>query len=64
MQAWKGGAGFKELVSKDPVITKYLTSEQIDSCFDPKHYLRHLDKIFQRVFGADGKKNTRRKTKR
>jgi len=63
----RGGAGFKELVSKDPLITKYLTTEQIESCFDPKHYLRHLEKIYRRVFGVDGKKNARsmrRKNKR
>ena len=64
MKTWKDGAGFKELVSKDPLITKYLTAEQIESCFDPKHYLRHLNKIYQRVFGVEGKKNTRRKSKR
>jgi adenylosuccinate lyase len=64
MQAWEGGSGFKELVSKDPLIAKYLTTEQIESCFDPKHYLRHLNKIYQRVFGRDGKKITRRKSKR
>jgi len=51
-------------VSKDPLITKYLTAEQIDSCFDPKHYLRHLNKIYQRVFGVDGKKKTLKKSKR
>ena len=64
MLAWKGGTSFKELVSKDPLIAKYLTSEQIDSCFDPKHYLRHLNKIYRRVFGTDGKKNARRKSTR
>jgi adenylosuccinate lyase len=64
MQTWKDGAAFKELVCKDPLITKYLTVEQIESCFDPRHYLRHLNRIYQRVFGTDGKKITRRKSKR
>ena len=59
MEAWQGGAGFKELVSKDSLITKYLTAEQIESCFDPKHYLRHLDKIYQRVFGGNIKKGNK-----
>jgi adenylosuccinate lyase len=56
MSAWKGRAGFHDLVSKDPFITKRLTHSQIQSCFDPKYHLRHLDKIFKRVFGAAGKK--------
>ena len=56
MSAWKGRAGFHDLVSKDSFITKRLTHAQIQSCFDPKYYLRHLDRIFKRVFGAAGKK--------
>jgi adenylosuccinate lyase len=57
MSAWKGRAGFHDLVSKDPFITKRLTHGQIQACFDPKHYLRHVDTIFKRVFGAaKGKK--------
>ena len=49
---WHGGAGFQELVSKDPLITRYLTEAEIESCFDPAYYLRHLDTIYRRVFGA------------
>jgi adenylosuccinate lyase len=57
MSAWKGRAGFHDLVSKDPFITKRLTHAQIQSCFDPQYYLRHVDAIFRRVFGAGkGKK--------
>ncbi len=56
MSAWKGRAGFHDLVSKDPFITKHLKASQIQACFDPKYYLRHLDKIFKRVFSAGGKK--------
>jgi len=52
MHAWKGRAGFKELVSKDPFIAKYLSPAQIEACFDPGYYLRHLDTIYRRVFGA------------
>lgn len=61
MEAWKGKAGFQDLVGKDPVIGKALTKAQIAACFDPKYYLRHLDKIYQRVFGAGaGAKRTGR----
>jgi adenylosuccinate lyase len=56
----RGGADFKELVSKDPLITKYLTPDQIESCFDPTHYLRHMDAIYRRVFGMDERQGKRR----
>jgi adenylosuccinate lyase len=46
-----GGPDFKDLVKKDPLITKYLTSAEIDACFDPAYFLRHLDEIYRRVFG-------------
>jgi len=52
MQAWTGGVGFKELVGKDPFIAKYLSTAQIEACFDPSYYLRHLDTIYRRVFGS------------
>jgi adenylosuccinate lyase len=61
MGAWKGRAGFQELIGKDPLVTRYLTSSRIQACFDPKYYLRHLDKIYQRVFGKGVK--AQRKTK-
>lgn len=61
MEAWKGRAGFQDLVGKDPVISKALTKAQIAACFAPTYYLRHLDKIFQRVFGRGaGTKRTGR----
>jgi len=52
MEAWKGHGGFQDLVGKDQLVTKYLTHARIAACFDPKHYLRHLGKIYQRVFGT------------
>ena len=63
MQAWKGGVGFKELVSKDPLIAKYLSPAQIESCFDPAYYLRHLDTIYRRVFGMTKPKKSRSRKK-
>ncbi len=50
MASWRGAGGLQELVSKDPFITRYLTKNDIAACFNPRYYLRHLDKIFRRVF--------------
>jgi adenylosuccinate lyase len=52
MEAWKGHGGFQDLVGKDQLVTRYLSPARIAACFDPKHYLRHLGKIYQRVFGT------------
>ena len=59
MEAWKGHGGFQDLVGKDQLVTKYLTPARIAACFDPKHYLRHLGKIYQRVFGTGTKRKRR-----
>ncbi|MFM7841096.1 MAG: adenylosuccinate lyase, partial [Nitrospira sp.] len=40
MSAWKGRAGFHDLVSKDPLISRHLKASQIQACFDPAYYLR------------------------
>ncbi len=48
MKRWMEGEDFRTNVEKDPDITKYLTKEEIDDCFDYKFFLRHVDKIMER----------------
>ena len=62
MAAWKGGGNFSDLVSKDPFITRHLTAPEITSCFDPRYYLRHVDKIFRRVFGSSASRTRGKRT--
>ena len=57
MASWKGAGALQGLVDKDPFVAKHLTAAEIQSCFDPKYYLRHLDKIFRRVFGSETRKS-------
>src|SRR5437588_7323458 len=61
MAAWQGGAPFRDLVEKDPFITRNLSSAAIGTCFNPKAYTRHIPEIFKRVFGTSGKARTPRK---
>jgi len=61
MASWKGAGALQELAGKDPFVTKHLTATEIRSCFDPKYYLRHLDKIFRRVFGSEARRPGRRR---
>jgi len=57
MASWQGAGDLQELVRRDAFVTKHLTAAEIRSCFDPKYYLRHLDKIFRRVFGPGAHKS-------
>ena len=64
MTAWKGEVGFQELVTRDPFITTHLKPSEITACFDPMYYLRHLDQVFRRVFGARAIPATRDRKRR
>jgi adenylosuccinate lyase len=52
MKVWEEGADFKTLLSRDEVIQRLLTREELDSAFDTRSHFRHLDDIFRRVFGG------------
>jgi len=50
MRAWKGEAGFKELLSKDADVRERL-GERPGTLFDPAYALRNLGTVFGRVEG-------------
>ena len=49
MKAWEEEEDFKETVLKDGKIFQCLTDEEVEDCFDLKHYVRHTALIFKRV---------------
>lgn len=49
MEAWEQGIPFRELIEADEKITSTLSSEQLDACFDYKHHLKQVDRIFDRI---------------
>ena len=52
MEVWEDeGKTFPEVVKADPEITRHFSPEELERIFDLKHYLRHVDTIFKRVFG-------------
>jgi adenylosuccinate lyase len=57
MTAWNGTASFRDLVAKDPVITRHLKAKEIADCFDPGAYTREVAAILKRVFRSTGIKN-------
>ena len=52
MEAWKGRGNFQELVTRDPLISRKLRVSEIQACFDPKIYIKHLPQVYRRVFGT------------
>ncbi len=51
MRAWAEGLDFRDLISDDKRVGRYLSPQQVEECFSLDHYLRHVDYIFKRVFG-------------
>lgn len=49
MACWENGTSFKNAVLADKEIQQHLTVEQIKSCFDEKHAIRHVDYIYNKV---------------
>ena len=50
MEAWKHDGDFKQLLKNDKDIRTYMSSREIDDCFDLSHTLKKVDYIFKRVF--------------
>ena len=50
MIIWDEGGEYQDLVTKDADISSHLTVEEIIRAFDVKHYLRNVEKVFDRVF--------------
>ena len=50
MKVWDEGGDYKELVMNDADVTSKLSPEEIARVFDLKHYLRNVEKVFERVF--------------
>jgi len=49
MRAWQERKPFRALLADDPEVTARLTPADLDGCFDPAWYLRHVDAIYKRV---------------
>lgn len=49
MQAWEEQRSFRAIVEEDATVTSTLTKEELDSCFDYRYHLKHVDTIFERL---------------
>ena len=51
MKVWDAGADFRAELKADPEVTAALSEAEIDETFDLAYHLKHVDTIFERVFG-------------
>lgn len=50
MKVWDEGGDYQQLINQDADIATKLSSDEIARVFDVKHYLRNVEKVFERVF--------------
>jgi adenylosuccinate lyase len=51
MKVWQGEGDFLSFLSADKDVRKHLSEAELQANFDLDHHLRHVDTIFERVFG-------------
>ena len=52
MRAWAGEGTLLELLKADPAVSKAVPSKSLEAMFDNDYHFKHVDTIFERVFGA------------
>jgi adenylosuccinate lyase len=57
MRVWEsdGALQLRDLLGADPQVTGRLTAAELDGLFELSHHFRHVDTIFDRVFGEVGR---------
>ena len=53
MKVWRGEGRFLDLLKADPAVRPHLTDAQLAELFDDAYHFKHVDTIFERVFGKD-----------
>jgi adenylosuccinate lyase len=51
MRAWKGEVDFFSSLVADKDVRKHLNEAELKESFDLAHHFKHVDTIFERVFG-------------
>ena len=51
MEAWKENLSFLDQLKADDEIGKFLPADALESLFDLEYHTKHVDTIFERVFG-------------
>ncbi|QAY94396.1 adenylosuccinate lyase [Methylovirgula ligni] len=53
MPVWRGEGNFLDLLKKDADVKAVLSDAELEDLFDLGYHLKHVDFIFNRVFGAN-----------
>ena len=51
MPVWRGEGEFLKLLQADKDVAKVLSAKELEALFDLGYHLKHVDTIFERVFG-------------
>ncbi len=51
MRVWRGEGDFRSLLAADKDVRKHLSAAELEENFDLRHHFKHVDTIFERVFG-------------
>jgi adenylosuccinate lyase len=51
MQAWRGEGEFLALLKTDKDVAKVMSGQELEALFDLEYHFKHVDTIFDRVFG-------------
>ena len=51
MKVWEEKVDFRTALKRDADVRKALTDAEVDACFAADYHLKHVDTIFERVFG-------------
>jgi adenylosuccinate lyase len=53
MKVWRGEGVFIDLLQADPEVGPHLTQAELSELFDLGYHFKHVDTVFERVFGLD-----------
>ena len=51
MRAWNGEGALLDLLKADKEVTRHLSVRELEGLFDLEYHFKHVDTIFERVFG-------------
>jgi adenylosuccinate lyase len=51
MKVWRGEGAFLDLLKADPDVRPHLSDAELADLFDLAYHFKHVDTVFDRVFG-------------
>ena len=53
MKVWRGEGRFLDLLAADPEVSSKVSQAELAELFDDAYHFKHVDTVFERVFGKD-----------